>query len=124
MSFSQLSSAKILAQRSAIPAVYSRSNGETVSAGQKRRGSGLSRDEKNRLLRIAKKPRKGPFNSVLDPAEYESGSAIVELSKAVKESGKYNVWDEDMEEEEELPDGLEFLKKRPAKVFSSIGVYH
>ncbi len=52
----------------------------------------MTREDKERLLKIAKRPRKGPFNSVLDPAEYEAGSGVVELSKAVKESGTYDPW--------------------------------
>lgn len=52
----------------------------------------MTREEKERLLRIAKRPRKGPFNSVLDPAEYEAGSGVVELSRAAKESGRYDPW--------------------------------
>ena len=39
---------------------------------------------------MAKKNLKGPLNSVLDPTEL--GSASMEPSHAVKESGSYDVW--------------------------------
>lgn len=52
----------------------------------------MSRKEKEKLLRIAKRSRKGPFNTVMDPSEYKAGDGIVELSTAVKESGSYDPW--------------------------------
>jgi nucleolar protein 53 len=52
----------------------------------------MSRERKDKLLRMAKRPRKGPFNSVLDPSEYKAGHGVVELSQAVKESGSYDPW--------------------------------
>lgn len=70
----------------------------------------MTREEKDKLLKIAKRPRKGPFNSVLDPTEYEAGSGVVELSKAVKESGTYDPWA--VQEESEGED----LVPRPRKV--------
>ncbi|KAF8313559.1 ribosome biogenesis protein Nop53/GLTSCR2, partial [Amanita rubescens] len=81
----QLTSLKILSQRSAVPAVASRISGE-------KRKSRLTPAEKDRLLRMAKRPRKGPFNSILDPSEYKSGMSVVELSQAVKASGRYDPW--------------------------------
>jgi nucleolar protein 53 len=78
-------STKILAQRSALPAVYSRPSKQTAFTK-------LTHEEKGRLLRIAKRKVKGPFNSYVDPMEAGSGSAILEPSKAVKASGKYDVW--------------------------------
>ncbi|THH29824.1 hypothetical protein EUX98_g4375 [Antrodiella citrinella] len=36
--------------------------------------------------------RKGPFNSVIDPTEMGAGSALLEVSEAVKNSGDYDVW--------------------------------
>jgi nucleolar protein 53 len=52
----------------------------------------LNREEKSRLLRIGKRFRRGPMNTVLDPTEFASGSAILELSEAVKRSGRYDPW--------------------------------
>lgn len=104
---SQLTSLKVLSQRSAVPAVFSR----TTSAKRK---SGLTNEEKDRLLRIAKRPRKGPFNSIMDPSEYKSGSSVVELSEAVKKSGTYDPWHP--EKEEKIPYGSEAVQKKKPKV--------
>ncbi|KAF8153315.1 ribosome biogenesis protein Nop53/GLTSCR2 [Crassisporium funariophilum] len=114
-SAAQLTSTKILAQRSAVPAIFSRPSTAVVS----KRKPGLSNDEKDRLMRIAKRPRKGPFNSVLDPSEYEAGTGIVELSEAVKSSGKYDAWAPEPEMEE-LQDGMETvqIKKFKPPVFT------
>lgn len=106
---SQLTSAKILAQRSAVPAVFSR----PTSSSQKRKAT-VSREDKERLLRIAKRPRKGPFNSVQDTSEFQSGEGTVGLSEAVKASGSYDAWVE--EPEVVLPDGLETVHKKKVKV--------
>lgn len=106
----ELSSTKILAQRSAVPAVFSR---PTSSTSNKRK-SGLSYEDKARLLRIGKRPRKGPFNSIVDPTEFGAGSAIIGLSEAVKNSGDYDPWVSI--EEEELEDGMETVQKKPVKV--------
>ncbi|KAH6903331.1 ribosome biogenesis protein Nop53/GLTSCR2 [Coprinopsis sp. MPI-PUGE-AT-0042] len=105
---SQLTSAKILAQRSAVPAVFSR----PTSSSQKRKAN-VSREDKERLLRIAKRPRKGPFNSVQDTSEFQSGEGTVGLSEAVKASGSYDAWVE--EPEVVLPDGLETVHKKKVK---------
>ncbi|KAF8624610.1 hypothetical protein AX15_005797 [Amanita polypyramis BW_CC] len=102
----QLTSLKILSQRSAIPAVLSR----TTSGKRK---FGLTREEKDKLLRIAKRLRKGPFNSILDLSEYKSGTSVMELSAAVKASGGYDPWQP--EEEIVLPDGLETIRKKKVK---------
>ncbi|OCH90470.1 tumor suppressor protein Gltscr2 [Obba rivulosa] len=83
---SQLTSAKILAQRSAVPAIVSRL---TCSNHGKRK---LTHEEKERLLRIGKRPRKGPFNAVMDPTEFGAGSAMLDVTEAVKQSGTYDVW--------------------------------
>ena len=77
-SAAQLTSAKILTQRSAVPAVFSRTTTTT-----RKRKHGLSREEKDRLMRIAKRPRKGPFNSIMDPSDYAADSGTVALSEAV-----------------------------------------
>ena len=98
---------KVLSQRSAVPAVLSRISGE-------KRKSGLTHAEKDKLLRMAKRPRKGPFNSVLDPSEYKSGSSAVGLSHAVRVSGRYDPWHP--EEEEVLPEELQVVQKTKVKV--------
>ncbi|KAF8624704.1 hypothetical protein AX17_007035 [Amanita inopinata Kibby_2008] len=104
----RLTSLKILTQRSAVPAVSSR----TTNISKKRK-SVLTSEQKEKLLRIAKRPRKGPFNSVLDPSEYKSGTSIVELSEAVKESGQYDPWlPADIVT---VPDGLETVLQKGVK---------
>ncbi|KAK7683840.1 hypothetical protein QCA50_013216 [Cerrena zonata] len=99
-SSSQLTSAKILAQRSAVPAVVSRRTSST--SGHKRK---LTHEEKDRLLRMGKRMRKGPFNGVMDPTEMGAGSALLEVSEAVKASGSYDVWNTPKEVEMEI-DGV------------------
>ena len=99
---SQLTSARILAERSAVPAVPTR---QTSSSSLKRKK--ITSEEKERLLRIGKKMRKGPFNAVMDPTEVGAGSALLELSEAAKKSGEYDVWaegdnDADDEQDEEV----------------------
>jgi len=89
-STSALTSTKILSQRSAIPAVFSRST--STNAVDREKKNKMSRKEKEKLLRIAQRPRKGPFNTVVDPSEYRAGDGSVELSAAVKESGCYDPW--------------------------------
>lgn len=93
-----------------MPAILSRPN-----APSKKRKQVLSREEKERLLKIAKRPRKGPFNSIMDPTEVTLGSVVVELSEAVKASGNYDAWAQESEEED-LQDGLETVKRRRVKV--------
>ncbi|KAJ2916207.1 hypothetical protein MD484_g4187, partial [Candolleomyces efflorescens] len=111
-SSSQLTSAKILAQRSAVPAVLSR----TTSSSFKRKASNLSREDKERLLRIAKRPRKGPFNAIMDPSELKSGEGIVEMSEAVRQSGTYDAWaSADDVEMEEVKDGMETVQPKRVK---------
>lgn len=110
-SAAQLTSTKILAQRSAVPAVFSRTS--TTTAMGKRK-LGLSREEKDRLMRIAKRPRKGPFNSIMDPSEYAAGSGTVALSAAVKNSGTYDPWVP--QPVEEVKDGLETVQEKKFKV--------
>ncbi|KAG1725518.1 P60-like protein [Suillus lakei] len=75
--------------------------------------SKVSRADKERLLRIAKRPRKGPFNAVMDHTEFGAGSALIDVSAAVKHSGSYDPWT--AEEVEELADGLEHTKKPKIK---------
>ena len=108
-SAAQLTSAKILAQRSAVPAVFSRTTTTT-----RKRKHGLSREEKDRLMRIAKRPRKGPFNSIMDPSEYTAGSGTVALSEAVKNSGKYDPWV--TQPVNEVKDGLETVQEKKIRV--------
>ncbi|KAI0319739.1 P60-like protein [Amylostereum chailletii] len=85
----QLTAHKILSQRSAVPAVFSR---PTASAKK----STMTRKEKDRLLQLGRRTRKGPFNGVVDHDQFGEGSALMELSKAAKESGKYDVWSEEV----------------------------
>ncbi|KAG6841158.1 hypothetical protein C0991_001286 [Blastosporella zonata] len=105
-----LTSTKILEQRSAVPAVFSRPS----SATPKKRKALVSHEEKGRLLRIGKRPRKGPFNSIIDPSEFGAGSAMLELSEAVKASGTYDAW-ESPTEEVEIKDGLETVMPKNIK---------
>lgn len=93
---------KILSQRSAVPAVTSRKRVR------------VSNEDKDRLRRIAKRPRKGPLNSIIDPTEPGAGSSMVGLSEAVKTSGTYDPWEE--RPTEEVKDGLEIVHKKPGKV--------
>lgn len=79
-----LISSKILAQRSAIPAVFSRAS--------ERPHTKISHEEKGRLLRMGKRKVKGPFNAIVDPGKLGAGSAMLEPTEAVKKSGTYNVW--------------------------------
>ncbi|KAI6126491.1 P60-like protein [Pisolithus sp. B1] len=104
----QLTSSKIISARSAVPAITSRTRTPTKPK--------LTSAEKSRLLRLAHRPRKGPFNAVMDPTEFGAGSAPVELSRAVRESGTRDLWVPTVEES--FPDGLENVKpvvvKKPA----------
>ena len=100
----QLTSTKILSQRSAVPAVVSRA---TKPCGAKK----VSQADKERLLRIAKRPRKGPFNAIMDPTEFGAGSAAIDVSHAVKHSGGHDLWDVPAVEEI-VPEGLETVRRR------------
>lgn len=75
----------------------------------------MSYEEKARLLRIGKRPRKGPFNSIVDPTEFGAGSALLELSAAVKNSGGYDAW-APAPQVEELQDGMETVQPKNIKV--------
>jgi len=66
-------------------------------------------------MRISKRPRKGPFNSVLDPAEYAAGSTIIGLSEAVKKSGTYDPWNAEPQSTKNQG-GLEIVHKKLPKV--------
>lgn len=113
----ELTSTKVLAQRSAVPAVFSRPT--STSANKRKAGPKISHEEKGRLLRIGKRIRRGPLNSALDPTEFGAGSAILEVSEAVKNSGGYDPWAMEVEEEvEELKDGMETVQKLKIKVMS------
>ncbi|KAI0301313.1 ribosome biogenesis protein Nop53/GLTSCR2, partial [Russula brevipes] len=76
-----LRSYQVISQRSAVPAVYARPRRSVVSPR-----------EKERLLRIARKDRRGPLNSIVDPSQPGKGSALLEVSEAVKKSGQYDMW--------------------------------
>ncbi|KAI0634326.1 P60-like protein [Trametes polyzona] len=88
-----LTSTKILSERSAVPAVFSR---PTSSKPEKRKA--VSHEDKSRLLRMGKKLRKGPFNAYIDPNQVGEGSAMLELSEAAKKAGEYDVWAEEAPE--------------------------
>ena len=103
----QLTSTKILSQRSAVPAVVSRAT--------KQSGAKISRADKERLLRIAKRPRKGPFNAIMDPTEFGAGSAAIDVSHAVKHSGGHDLWNVPVVEEI-VPEGLETVRRRTITV--------
>lgn len=105
----QLTSAKILAQRSAVPAVFSR------TLNSRKRKPIVGREDKERLMRVSKRPRKGPFNSVLDPTEYAAGTTIIGLSEAVKKSGTYDPWDAEPQSTK-VKGGLETVHKKLPKV--------
>ncbi|KAF9231246.1 P60-like protein [Melanogaster broomeanus] len=92
---SQLTSTKILSERSAVPAVPSRATKSTQSK--------ISRADKERLLRIARRPRKGPFNAVMDPTEFGAGSAAIDVSDAVKNSGGHDLWTPTFEDNFQIP---------------------
>ena len=102
-----LKSATILAARSAIPAVLSRSTTSLTSAHPPKRLR-ISQEDKDRLLRIAKRQRKGPLNSLIDPKEVGAGSATLAPSEAVMQSGTYDVWDQEGSDDE-------FLKSLPTE---------
>jgi nucleolar protein 53 len=57
----------------------------------------VSYQQKGKLLQIARRPRRGPFNAIIDPTEVGAGSAPIDVSEAVRESGKYDIWEEDIE---------------------------
>ena len=109
-SAAHLTATKILAQRSAVPAVFSRTTATTAG----KRKPGLGREEKDRLMRIAKRPRKGPFNSIMDPSEYAAGCGTVDLSAAVKNGGGYDPWVP--QPVKEVKDGLETVQEKKFKV--------
>ncbi|KAF9781149.1 P60-like protein [Thelephora terrestris] len=83
----QLTSTKILSQRSAVPAVISRVTKKPP----------VSYKQKGKLLQIARRARRGPFKAIIDPTEFGAGSALIDVSEAVKKSGKYDIWEEDIE---------------------------
>ncbi|KAL5514609.1 hypothetical protein ACEPAG_1925 [Sanghuangporus baumii] len=83
----QLSYYKNLTHRSAIPAVFSR-----ASAAPAKKYIRITQEEKKRLLRIAQRKRQGPLNSIEDTTKLGQGSALLEPSHAVKQSGTYDVW--------------------------------
>ncbi|KAG8787998.1 hypothetical protein FRC19_010000 [Serendipita sp. 401] len=80
-----LTASIILGQRSAVPAVSSKRR-------QDLKKFTVTREEKERLRRIAKHTRSGPLNSVVDTSEVGNGSALMETTAAVKSSGKYDIW--------------------------------
>ena len=57
----------------------------------------INYQQKGKLLQIARRPRRGPFNAIIDPTEIGAGSAPMDVSEAVKKSGQYDIWEEDIE---------------------------
>lgn len=82
----------VLATRSAVPAVFSRPNAAPAPKHLR-----VSHNEKERLLRMARRKKLGPLDSVTD-----TGAMAAEPSEAVKQSGKYDVWSAKDEQEEEF----------------------
>jgi len=105
LDLSQLKSAKILAQRSAVPAVVSR----------------VTSKDKDRMLRSVKRKRQDPLDAVVKQLPFGAGSAALDPSAAVKKSGQYDVWDGGDEDDaidltEEARDFIEpHVKKRKVK---------
>ncbi|CED82173.1 Cellular protein (glioma tumor suppressor candidate region gene 2) [Phaffia rhodozyma] len=64
---------KVLLQRSSHPAVYSRPSSSAPPAKKK-----MTREQKERLLRIARKDIRGPFGALVerDPSRWGEGSAL------------------------------------------------
>ena len=94
-----LTSTKILSQRSAVSAVFSRANSSSASSAtisEKRKA--VTHEDKSRLLRMGKKLRRGPFNAYVDPDQVGEGSAMLELTEAAKKAGTYDVWAEEVPE--------------------------
>lgn len=85
---------------------------------RRKAGPYISPEEKTRLLRIGKRLRKGPLNSVMDPTEFGAGSALLEVSEAARASGGYDPWAMEVEEEVEILDGMETVHKPQIKVNS------
>ena len=96
-----------------MPTVFSH---PLTSSNPRKRKTHLSHEQKSRLLRIGKRPRKGPFNSAVDPAEFGAGSVIIELSEAMKASGKYDPWVEADAPVEAEWEGMEKLKQMKVNV--------
>jgi nucleolar protein 53 len=99
-----LRSHQIISQRSAVPAVHARPRRSLVSPRQE-----------ERLLRIARKDRRGPLNSIVDPTQPGEGSALLEVSEAVKKSGQYDMWS--AQTSAGLDDGVK-VKVWPAAAFT------
>ncbi|KAJ4480474.1 ribosome biogenesis protein Nop53/GLTSCR2 [Lentinula edodes] len=83
---SQLTSLKILSERSAVPAVFSRTTGDA------NRKHHLSREEKDRLLKVGKRQRKGPFGAIVCSEIAGLDSSPTGVSEAVKSAGHYDPW--------------------------------
>jgi nucleolar protein 53 len=66
----------------------------------------VSSREKERLLRIARKDRRGPLNSIVDPLQPGEGSALLEVSEAVKQCGQYDMWSAKAKAKASLDDGI------------------
>jgi nucleolar protein 53 len=76
----------------------------------------VTKAEKERLLRIGKRKRMGPSNSAMDPTEIGNGSALLETSEAVKQSGTYDVWMDVDEHQSPVDEFDAIVQTKPVKV--------
>ncbi|THU84557.1 P60-like protein [Dendrothele bispora CBS 962.96] len=101
-STSSLTSAKILAQRSAVPAVFSRTTTASFSKGDTPKRKRVTQAEKDRLLRIAKRPRKGPFGVILDESEDKWAGAAAAQDIVTKPTPKAPTHSQNLEHPHKL----------------------
>lgn len=66
------------------------------------------------MLRVAKRQRRGLFNSVVDTSEFGNGSSAIEVSEAVKKSGGHDPWAEEASGVEN--EGSKSARSRPVHV--------
>jgi hypothetical protein len=87
LNLKSLTSVPILVQRSAVPIVSSGS-APASSLGKRK----LSYAKKDCVPRVGKRARRGPLDSYQDKTEFEKCSALLEVSEAAKQSGRFDVW--------------------------------
>jgi nucleolar protein 53 len=81
-----------------------------------RKKNSVMKAEKERLLRIGKRKRTGPSNSAIDPSEIGKGSALLEASEAVKQSGTYDVWMDAAGDRSSVDEFDAIVQTKPVKV--------
>jgi nucleolar protein 53 len=81
-----------------------------------RKKDSVTKAEKERLLRIGKRKRTGPSNSAIDLTEIGKGSALLEASEAVKQSGTYDVWMDVGENQSPVDEFDAIVQTKPVKV--------